>query len=73
MLYDLNSSRGSYIPLNLKIMIQIILFLLGLYHFYLTFIALRDCIDAGAVKAAWNQVIVMFINFAYIGFILYTI
>ena len=53
-------------------MLQVILLLLGIYHLYLTFQAIRDCILADAYEAARNQVIIMFINIAFVVYVIYT-
>lgn len=53
-------------------MIQIILILLGIYHLFLTFKAIQDCIFSEAYKAARNQIIVMFINIAFVVYVIYT-
>lgn len=53
-------------------MLQVILFLLCIYHLYLTFKAIKDCMLAEAYKAARNQVIIMFINIAFVVYVIYT-
>jgi hypothetical protein len=54
-------------------MLQIILFLLGLYNSFLIFQAIKGCVLSEAYKPAKNQVIIMFINIALVVYVVYTI